>query len=596
MVLRKARWAAAAVVATGLGLLGGASAGAVTGDAVDDSVYPFTARVNVEKPGVGLGCSGVLVAPAWVLTAGPCVDGPGAPGRPTTVTVGGGVVPVTWVVRHPDRDVALLRLLTPIKAVTPVTLGTAPVAAGEVLRLAGFGRTASEWVPNKKHAGTAAVQLVDATTVTVAGTEPGATTTCKGDAGGPALRETGAGIELVGVHQSSSQYGCLAAAETSVRTAVETRTDDLATWIRGIAVAPCSAAGVVNASDQAGTVVRTADITGDCKSDIIHQNTAGQLHAWASTGNLVDSGLFTGTSRLVGSSWTVGNIPRVIMGDFTGDGKADIVGQAVNGELRAWASSGDLSADAKLFAGTARIVGSGWTLAGIPRIITGDFTGDGKTDIIGQAANGDLRAWASSGDLSADAKLFAGTPRIVATGWTTTAVPRILTGDLNGDGRTDLLAQAANGELRALVSTGDLSADAKLFATPRLVGTNWTVSSYPRIFVGDLTGDGRDDIVNQNTAGELHAWASTGDVSADGKLFAGSRRLVGTGWTVGAYPRLIVGDFTGDGKDDLLNQNPSGQLHGWASTGDLSADTKLFVGDPKLVGSGWTLGSYPRIF
>jgi hypothetical protein len=592
---RRATLAAAVVATTAVSLLGGASAGAVTGDTVDDGVYPFTARVNTGAPGAGLGCSGVLVAPSWVLTSSACADGAGAPSRPTTVTLGG-AVPVTWVAPHPDRGVALLRLLTPVKTIAPVTLGTTPAAPGEVLRLAGYGRTASTWVPEKKHAGTASVQSADATTLTVTGTDPGAVATCKGDAGGPALRETGSGVELVGVHRDSAQYGCLAAPDTSDRSATETRTDNLVAWIRGVAVVPCNAAGAVNAAAQDGTVVRTSDITGDCRADIINQNPAGQLHAFASAGKIAPAELFPGSSRQVGAGWTGAGIPRVIMGDFTGDGRTDIIGQAADGNLRAWASTGDLSADNKLFAGGARIVGTGWTETGIPRVITGDFTGDGRTDIIGQAANGDLRAWASTGDLSADNKLFAGAARIAVTGWTTAAVPRIFTGDVNGDGRTDLIGQAANGELRALASTGDMSADGKLFAAPRLVGTGWTVGAYPRVVVGDFTGDGMTDIINQNPAGQLHAWASTGDLSADTKLFVGNRRLVGTGWTVAGWPRLLVGDFTGDGKDDLLRQNDAGQLHGWASSGDLSADAKLFPGASSLVGSGWTLIAYPRIF
>jgi secreted trypsin-like serine protease len=599
MLSRIRLWATVAPVAaaaSALSLLGGASARAVIGDTVDDTVHPFTARVNTDAPGVGLGCSGALVAPSWVLTAGSCVDGAGAPGRPITVTLGGAARAVTWVAPHADRGVALLRLRTPVTTVAPVALGTTPAAGGTVLRLAGYGRTATTWVPDRKHVGVASVQSVDATTITVAGTDAAAATTCKGDAGGPALRETAAGVELVGVHRESSQYGCLAAAATDIRTAVETRTDDLAGWIRSVAVPVCGAGGAVHTADQAGTVVRTADVTGDCKADIINQNIAGELHAWASTGNLVPSGLFLGSARLVGGGWSTTNIPRIVTGDFTGDGKADIIGQAANGELRAWASTGDLSADGKLFAGAARIVGAGWSTTNIPRIVTGDFTGDGKADIIGQAANGDLRAWASTGDLSADNKLFTGAARIVATGWTTAAVPRIFTGDVDGDGRIDLIGQSANGELRALASTGDLAADGRLFAAGRLVGSGWAAGSYPRVIVGDVTGDGKADIINQNTAGELRAWASTGDLSADVKLFTGSARVVGSGWSVGSYPRLIAGDFTGDGRADLLNQNPSGQLHGFPSTGDLSADDRLFTGAARLVGAGWTLSAYPRIF
>jgi hypothetical protein len=57
--------------------------------------------------------------------------------------------------------------------------------------------------------------------------------------------------------------------------------------------------------------------------------------------------------------------------------------------------------------------------------VTGDFTGDGKTDLIAQASDGTLRAWASTGDLSAESRLFRLPGAIVGTGWGSSGVPRV---------------------------------------------------------------------------------------------------------------------------------------------------------------------------
>ncbi len=172
---------------------------------------------------------------------------------------------------------------------------------------------------------------------------------------------------------------------------------------------------------------------------------------------------------------------RIVTGDFTGDGKTDVMAQYSDGSLRAWASTGDVSADNRLFVGSGALVGTGWATSSVPRILTGDINADGKTDILAQYADGTLRAWASTGDLSADARLIVGSGTIVGTGWSTSGVPRIVTGDVTGDGRVDLLAQYSDGKLRAYASTGDLSANHRLLNATALAGTGWAQSGVSRI-------------------------------------------------------------------------------------------------------------------
>jgi hypothetical protein len=133
-------------------------------------------------------------------------------------------------VPYAERGVVLAKLATPVTGIAPVPLaGTAP-AAGDQLSAAGFGRTATEWVPDKLHVGAFTVSSVDANTMTITGATAGATI-CRGDAGGPTVRSTGAGLELAGLHYRSYQGGCITETETR-RDAVEIRTDNLGDWIR----------------------------------------------------------------------------------------------------------------------------------------------------------------------------------------------------------------------------------------------------------------------------------------------------------------------------------------------------------------------------
>ncbi|MEV1333281.1 trypsin-like serine protease [Micromonospora costi] len=239
---RSRRWGAALLGATvAAGLLGGGAAQAVAGaQPVPDGVYRFTAKVTF---GDVRACSGALVDPDWVVTAASCfADGAapvtaGAPARPSTVVVGrtdlttgaGQQRTVTHVTPHPGRNLALVRLSAPVTDVPPVPLATTAPTDSEALTVTGYGRTSTEWVPDRLHQGGFTAQDVTTGAVGLLGTS--GATICKGDAGGPVFRDNGGAVELVAIAATSWQKGCLGETETRDG-ATATRVDDLGAWIR----------------------------------------------------------------------------------------------------------------------------------------------------------------------------------------------------------------------------------------------------------------------------------------------------------------------------------------------------------------------------
>ncbi|MGV9258719.1 S1 family peptidase, partial [Streptomyces sp. NPDC003703] len=154
----------------------GPAAQALSGKPAAASDYAFAARLRIGEGDTMRACSGALVQQQWLLTATSCfAPTPGAvvkPGKPvlkSSATVGKQTLDVVEVVPRDDRDVAMVRLAEPVTAVKPVVLAADAPTAGETLLGSGFGRTATEWVPDQLHTGDFRVDSVAGTTVALTG-------------------------------------------------------------------------------------------------------------------------------------------------------------------------------------------------------------------------------------------------------------------------------------------------------------------------------------------------------------------------------------------------------------------------------------------
>ncbi|WP_329219257.1 FG-GAP-like repeat-containing protein [Streptomyces sp. NBC_01485] len=466
----------------------------------------YVAKINVGEQSA---CTGTLIDPQWVLTAATCFAADGKPpaGKPaitTTVTIGrtdltqtsGSVLSAVRLVPHADRDLVLVKLAARITdpSITPVRLATTPAAAGEELVSAGFGRTKTEWVPDKLHTGTFTVASTTDTTVDLNGSDTA--TVCKGDAGGPALRTVNGATELVAVNSRSWQGGCLGMDPAETRTgAVDTRVDDIGEWV------------------EHATSRNPDDVTGDGKADIAAVKDDGILWVYPGTGK---PGMDTlGTRYQAGRSWQ--SQDAVTIGDLNNDGIGDLLSrQASDGTL--WVYPGTGKPGMEAFA-TRYQAGRSWQSQDVIR--TGDFNSDGLTDVLTrQASDGTLWVYPGTGKPGMDT---LGTRYQTGTSWKSQDV--VTTGDLNNDGRTDVLSrQASNGTLWVYPGTGKPGMEA--FATRYQVGRSW--QSQDVIRTGDFNGDGRTDVLSRQASdGTLWVYPGTGKPGMD---TLGTRYQAGTSW------------------------------------------------------------------
>ncbi|MFJ4872156.1 FG-GAP repeat domain-containing protein [Streptomyces sp. NPDC088757] len=147
-------------------------------------------------------------------------------------------------------------------------------------------------------------------------------------------------------------------------------------------------------------------------------------------------------------------------------------------------------------------VGTGWHIYSTV-LSPGSLGGAKEADLIGVDKAGVLWSYLSY----PDGRL---TPRTkVGGGWQ--AYNQIAgQGDLTGDGKADIVAKDTSGVLWLYKGTGNYKAP---FAARVKVGAGWNI--YDRLLsVGDLDSDGKADLIARKTNGELYRYSGTGSAAA----------------------------------------------------------------------------------
>jgi len=275
------------------------------------------------------------------------------------------------------------------------------------------------------------------------------------------------------------------------------------------------------------------DFNGDGKADVLWRIDSGGLNAmW----------LMNQTTKSVGqdlepapSRWIV-----VGIGDFNGDGKADILWRDPStGENAVWLMNGTT----KTLGTYLESAGANWTVAGV-----GDFNGDGKADILWRdRASGANAMWLMNGQT----KVLGTYIESAGTNWNVVGI-----GDFNGDGKADVLWRD---------DTSGSDAVWLMNGAAKVVGSylEWAPARWRVAGVGDFNGDGRADILWRDRAtGEDAIWLMNGTT----KVVGAYTESAPTVWSV-----VGIGDLDGDGKADVFWRDTAGNDAVWLMNGTTKA-------------------------
>ncbi|AEV89087.1 Plasminogen [Actinoplanes sp. SE50] len=487
-------------------------------------------------------CTGTVLSPTRVLTAGHCtVDLPYGytqviAGRDNLADNTSGFVARvsnTWL--HPSynyqaqvtdpqntppkNDVSVLDLKDALpdvyKATDLIAQGAADPAAGQDATIVGYGITKEGGSDSGVlHSATVQTQKdstctqpsqfgtqFDPTTMLCAGDVVNHKDTCHGDSGGPIFLGGPAARVEIGVTSwgnvcGGAYYGAYAALN-QLSGAVKAQVTNLQPT--------------------------NLDFTGDGHSDlIVREPGTGYLIVASGAGTLVGTPYIDETSsydvgfnyyRYLDKSHNYEAYSKLFrVTNWNADGNESIFGRDRNGTLWQW--KGDGRGD--LVSTTPTKIGSGWNMF-TDIVVTNNWNGDGRSNLLGRKADGTLVIYNSDG--AGGWENPQGT--VIGSGWN--QFNTVLTpGSWLGDGHQSLIGRNAAGELWLYNSNGHGG-----WINPRgtKLGTGW--NGMPTFMSpGDFDGDNLVDLIGVRTNGDLYLYPTNGK----GAWKNGRGKLLGYSW------------------------------------------------------------------
>ncbi|MFD5828348.1 FG-GAP-like repeat-containing protein [Lentzea sp. NPDC060358] len=156
----------------------------------------------------------------------------------------------------------------------------------------------------------------------------------------------------------------------------------------------------------------------------------------------------------------------------------------------------------------------------------------------------------------------------------------VVAGDVTGDGRSDLIARRPDGTLWLYTNGGS---DTAPYGTGTQIGVAW--EQFAWFLAGDVTGDRRADIVAARPDGTLWLYVNGGSNTSP----YGTGIQIGVSWE--QFRNVTLADVTDDGRADIVAARPDGTLwlyvNGGSDTAPYGTGTQIGVSWEQF---SWVLG------
>lgn len=361
-----------------------------------------------------------------------------------------------------------------------------------------------------------------------------------------------------------------------------------------------------------GVVKLAGDFNGDGRTDILLTGAGGWTTLPLARSNGNGTFVVSNASSPSFAFWASATAASKLVGDFDNDGRADVMllGEPSWHTIPMAYSNGDGTFAVTNADASAPLNFTFWATSPTASRVVGDFNGDGRSDValVGDASGHTVpmaRATSVRGAFSVTNQEAGNMCCQISPGgavpcsltcnfafWATSPTASKLTGDFNGDGRTDiaLVGDPSWTSIPVAFSVGDGSFRFSNAPLPTFTVNFGALAANARVrLVGDFNGDGRADVALLKNVGAVIPVAfSNGDGSFRVTVFS-APGFAGWADTPGATP--IVGDFDHDGSADIaltggagwvsvpvalsngegsfrvVNSTNVANFAGWASTG-----------------------------
>jgi hypothetical protein len=312
---------------------------------------------------------------------------------------------------------------------------------------------------------------------------------------------------------------------------------------------------------QNSTPRRVGDVNGDGRADIVAFSYTGETYVafGQADGTFASPHLAANNTLVPAQDWSNDNNTPRLLADFDGDGHIDVIGFGVDTGYVAYGKADGTFGTLPGYFGYSHpvISGSDYTEQNLSPRLIGDVNGDGRADVVGFRNN------LTESGVYVHLSHYSGTYQspllalpfefTLQQGWTSQiATPRLLA-DINGDGRADIVAFHAAGVKAALgQADGTFSSVYDALSNEFNASKGWSDQAIHHRQLADINGDGRHDIVGVRADGLYVSLAQSDGTFGSVLKLAGSDFIQAWDWTNFDSSPFYFDDIDGDGDDDFI--------------------------------------------